>query len=71
MGDTQMEGSSEIMELKVLGNWAYIRNRIDISLIPPGGDRVRTSGYTLTLLRKEADGRWRVARDANLVAARS
>jgi ketosteroid isomerase-like protein len=25
------------------------------------------SGYTLGVLRKEADGHWRLARDANLV----
>jgi ketosteroid isomerase-like protein len=25
------------------------------------------AGYTLTILRKEADGRWVLARDANLV----
>jgi ketosteroid isomerase-like protein len=29
------------------------------------------SGYTLSLLRKEADGRWRLARDANLVTTQS
>ena len=30
---------------------------------------MRRAGPTLTILRKEADGRWRVARDANFVAA--
>jgi ketosteroid isomerase-like protein len=25
------------------------------------------SGYAMSILRKEADGRWRIARDANLV----
>jgi len=33
------------------------------------GKPVRRSGYTLTILRKERDGRWRLARDANLLAA--
>ncbi|TIP77049.1 MAG: DUF4440 domain-containing protein, partial [Mesorhizobium sp.] len=33
------------------------------------GKPVRQSGYTLTLLRKEADGEWRLARDANLLTA--
>jgi len=32
---------------------------------------VRRAGYALTLLRKEADGRWRLARDANLLTARN
>lgn len=68
MGETKVDGASEIVELKVLGDWAYIRNRIDMSATPPGGKPVRRSGYTLTLLRKEADGRWRLARDANLLA---
>jgi len=28
---------------------------------------VSRSGYTLTLFRKNDDGKWRLARDANLV----
>jgi len=67
MGETKIDGDSEIVELKLLGDWAYIRNRIDMTATPPGGDPVRRSGYTLTLLRKEGDGRWRLARDANLL----
>lgn len=70
MGDTRIEGSSEILELQVLGDWAFIRNRIDMTAFPPGNTPVRRSGYTLTLLRKEADGRWRLARDANLLTQR-
>ncbi|MBZ9662195.1 SgcJ/EcaC family oxidoreductase [Mesorhizobium sp. ESP-6-4] len=70
MGETRIDGDSEIVELKLLGDWAYIRNRIDMTATPPGGEPVRRSGYTLTLLRKENDGRWRLARDANLLAAK-
>ena len=33
----------------------------------PGRDAVRRSGYTLTIMRKEVDGSWRLARDANLL----
>ncbi|MDX8460457.1 SgcJ/EcaC family oxidoreductase [Mesorhizobium humile] len=68
MGETKIDGVSDIVELNVLGDWAYIRNRIEMAATPPGGEPVRRSGYTLTLLKKEADGRWRVARDANLLA---
>ena len=67
MGETKIDGDSEIVELKLLGDWAYIRNRIDMTATQPGGEPVRRSGYTLTLLRKEGDGRWRLARDANLL----
>jgi ketosteroid isomerase-like protein len=56
----------------VLGDWAFLRNRIDISITPPGATQaVRRAGYTLTLLRKDVSGRWLLARDANLVAAKA
>ncbi len=66
-GGSRIEGSSEIVELGILGDWAFIRNRIAMQMTPPGGEAVRRAGYTLTLLRKEADGQWRLARDANLL----
>ncbi len=71
MGDTKLEGTSEILELQVFDDWAFIRNRLDITAIPPGGEPIHKSGYTLTLLRKEPDGKWRLARDANLLTVRS
>jgi len=67
MKDAKMEGASEIREIKVLGDWAYIRNHIAITMTPPGGAPVKRAGWTLTLLRKEPDGRWVLARDANLL----
>ena len=70
MADVHMEGRSDIVELQVLGNWAFIRNRIDMTMTPPNGEPVHRSGYTLTILRREADGRWRLARDANLLTTR-
>lgn len=70
MGDARFEGSSEILELQLMGGWAYIRNRIEITVTPPGGKPMHRGGYTLTILRKEPDGQWRLARDANFVAAR-
>ncbi len=71
MNDMKMEGTNEVVELQILGDWAFIRNHIDITVTPPGNDPVHRSGYTLTLLRKEADGQWRLARDANLLAVRN
>ena len=66
MADVRIDGTSEIVELHLLGDWAYIRNHIDITVTPPDGKPVRRAGYTLTLLRKE-EARWRLARDANLL----
>lgn len=67
----QIDGTNDIVEIQILGNWAFTRNRIDLSITPPTGGPVRRTGYTLTLFRKDVDGRWRLARDANLLAAKS
>ena len=69
MNDVRVEGTSDIQEIKVLGNWAWMRNRLRVTITPPGGQTAVRSGYTLTILRKEADGRWVIARDANLLTA--
>lgn len=70
MSNLQIDGKSEIDEIRVLGDWAYLRNRIELAIAPrQGGQAMRRSGYTLTILRKEPDGRWVLARDANLVTA--
>jgi uncharacterized protein (TIGR02246 family) len=67
MTNVRFEGRSDIEELKVLGNWAYLRNHIDLTITPEHGSPVHRSGYTLTIVRKQEDGRWVLARDANLV----
>ena len=66
MSGMRMEGTSEIRELKVLGDWAYMRNHLEMTITPERGAPVKRSGWTLTILRKE-HGRWRLARDANLL----
>ena len=67
MGDARIDGKSDIVELRILGDWAFIRNHLDLTITQPGGQGAHRAGYTLTLFRKEADGQWRLARDANLV----
>jgi uncharacterized protein (TIGR02246 family) len=70
MKNLRVEGSSDIQEIRVLGDWAYLRNYIEMTLSPPAGaEPMRRSGYTLTILRREHDGCWRLARDANLLTA--
>jgi uncharacterized protein (TIGR02246 family) len=66
--DVAMDGRAQIREIKVLGGWAWIRNHIEIVMTPPEGKARHRSGYTLTILRKGDDGRWRLFRDANLVS---
>jgi uncharacterized protein (TIGR02246 family) len=68
MQTMHIDGSSDIQEIKVFGDWAYMRNHIRMTAKPAdGGASVSRSGYTLTILCKESDGRWRLSRDANLM----
>src|SRR5262245_6631268 len=63
----RIDGKGDIQEIKVLGDWAYLRNYIDLTITPDGGRPVRRTGYTLTILNKQSDGRWVLRRDANLL----
>lgn len=68
MKGVQIEGSSDIQEVQVMGDWAFLRNFLEVTMTPPDdGESVQRSGHTLTIFRKESDGQWRLARDANLV----
>ena len=71
MKDVAIDGKSDIQEIRILGDWAYLRNYLEVMVTPPGGQPVRRSGYTLSILRKEADGQWRLTRDANLLTLAS
>jgi len=62
-----MDGTSEIMEVQVLGDWAFMWTHLSVRATMPDGRRMARAGHTLTVLRKQ-DGKWRIARDANLLA---
>ncbi len=67
MRNVEMKTSSDIQEIKIIGDWAWLRNFLRITFMPPGGEASTHSGYVLTILRKEPGGNWVIARDANLV----
>ena len=52
MDGVRLEGTSDIRELKILGDWAYLRNFIEIAITPPGGETMHRSGYTLTIAER-------------------
>ncbi|MPW19164.1 SgcJ/EcaC family oxidoreductase [Paraburkholderia sp. CNPSo 3157] len=63
-----IDGKSDILELQVLGDWAFLRTHLEVTITPKDGSPpMRRAGNTLTILRKETDGRWLLARDANLL----
>jgi uncharacterized protein (TIGR02246 family) len=63
----QIEASSDIQEIAVLGEWAFMRTRLTVAVTPAGGEPITRNGHTLTILRKQ-HGKWLLARDANLLA---
>jgi uncharacterized protein (TIGR02246 family) len=62
-----VEGKSDIQEIEVIGDRAWMVNRLEVRITPPNAQPMTRSGYTLTIFRKQADGKWVIARDANLV----
>ena len=62
-----IDARAEVQEIEVSGALAYIRNHIRVELTSSGQAPKRMSGYAMSVLRKDDDGRWRIARDANLV----
>ena len=63
----KIDGISDIKEIEVLGDWAWMRNHLQITITQPDGKLARRSGYVLTILRKNPDGAWVLACDANLL----
>ena len=68
MKDLRIEGKSDVQEVVVNGEWAWCRTQLQVTVTAPDGKVVRRSGQTLSILRKQADGSWLLARDANLLA---
>jgi uncharacterized protein (TIGR02246 family) len=65
-----IESKSEIQEIQIVGDIAWLSNHLTVTITPKhGGAPTRRSGYTLTILRKQSDGRWLLIRDANMLTA--
>lgn len=66
----RIDSVSTIEEIEVSGDLAYCRTSLAVTVTPhtQGKPPMRRSGHTLTILRQDADGRWRLTRDANLLA---
>ena len=62
-----VEGKSDIQEIEVLDDRAWMRNHLVVKMTQPNGQTTERSGYVLSILRKNPDGKWVIARDANLL----
>jgi len=63
----QIDGTTDIQEVQVSGDLAFMWTRLKVVVTPPDGSQpVERAGHTLTVLRR-VDGKWLLARDANLL----
>ena len=70
VGKFHIDGKAEIQEIVVSGNYAYCWNQLAVTVTPmQGGATSKRAGHTLSVFRKEPDGRWVLFRDANLLTA--
>jgi len=68
ISDVDIDASSEIQEIRILGDWAYCWNRLTVVVSPRnGGASIKRAGDVLSLLQKQS-GRWVIARDANMLS---
>ena len=67
MNGAKVESKADIEECIVTGDVACTRTRLAVAITTSDGAVSRARGYTLSLFRKQPDGRWLLARDANLL----
>jgi uncharacterized protein (TIGR02246 family) len=65
--DVAMEAKSEIQEIRIFDDWAYVWTKLSVVMTPPGGKSVTRAGNTLSILQKR-NGKWVLFRDANMLA---
>jgi uncharacterized protein (TIGR02246 family) len=66
----RIESDGEIREVAISGDLAYCWATLDVRVTPlAGGQTRRRRGDVLSVYRRHADGRWQLARDANLLVA--
>jgi uncharacterized protein (TIGR02246 family) len=64
----QFDGTSDIQEIKVVGEWAFMWAKLSVVMTPPGGaPSMVIAGHTLSILKKQ-NGKWVLARDANMLS---
>ena len=65
--DFSIQGLSEIQEVKILGDWAFMWTKLSVTVTSPSRTpSITRAGHTLTILNKQ-NGQWVIARDANML----
>jgi uncharacterized protein (TIGR02246 family) len=67
-GKQRIESTSEIQEIQVAGDWAFMWSKLSVTATSSdGAPPAERAGHTLTIFER-GDGQWLLARDANLLA---
>jgi uncharacterized protein (TIGR02246 family) len=72
LGAYRLDANSQVREIAVSGDSAYCWTDLTVTMTPTsGGTAIRRSGNTLSIFRRLGDGRWVLARDANMLTVES
>lgn len=64
----RVESHAEVQQVEVSGPLAYCTTRLSVAITPlQGGDTMRKAGNVLSVFRKNGEGKWQLARDANML----
>jgi uncharacterized protein (TIGR02246 family) len=73
-GKIRLDGVSEVQEVRVFGEWAYVWTQLSITMHvrdapqhPADGKAVHRAGPGLSVWRRRADGAWVIYRDGNML----
>lgn len=65
----RVESHAEVRQVEVSGGLAYCTTHLKVVITPlAGGDILRKEGNVLSVYRKNAVGKWQLARDANMLS---
>ncbi|MDI3270411.1 MAG: SgcJ/EcaC family oxidoreductase [Bacillota bacterium] len=70
LASNYVESTGEIQEVEVSGDLAYCWTQLQVSVIPKsGGTPTVRSGHAVSVLRRQGDATWLLARDTNLLTS--
>jgi len=68
LADSAIDSTSEIDEICVVGDIAYCRSRLAVTITSRHGKApVKRSSHALSIFRKDDGGQWLLTRDANMM----
>lgn len=67
MKGARIDSQADLEECIVSGDCAFTRVKLTVAITDAGGNASRAKGYTMSMFRRQPDGRWLLARDANLL----